>query len=43
MYRYSVNQRLIVKYLYSVSINNINYCESFAESKFDLKYVHTAK
>ena len=45
MSRYGVNQHLIVLNLYSVSINKIlvTELESFAESKFDIKYVDAVK
>ena len=43
MCRKMVNEHLIVLNLYSVSINKIYYCESFTESKFDVKYVNTVK
>ena len=43
MRRYRVNQHLIVLNLFSVSINKIYFCKSFAESKSDVKYVKTVK
>ena len=48
MCRYRVNQHLIVLKLDSVSINKslvteFVYCESFTESKFDVKYVNKVK
>ena len=45
MYGYMVNQHLIVLNLYGVLISKILVmdCESFAESKFDVKYANTVK
>ena len=42
MCRYRVNKHLIVLNLYSVC-HGMYYCESFAESKYDLKCVNTLK
>ena len=40
---YRVKEFLMVLNLYNVSINITYDCESFTESKFDVKYVNTVK